>query len=1162
MKKLFRHLPLLLSNVLCTRVPAPEKRVEGAKKKIGKVEKVEERLRPYLLVPFLLFTFTPFLSAQNIGADLRRVVRLTPDARKPAGQPVNAALDTIVLTLAYYGGMPDTNRITQLFNGAELLKHYAGNPAIRNYLLSEKLDVPLEAYVPSAKLKLPPEMASPARAAFLQKLAGSELFSRDGQVDLSKIHETFSAPPATNMSLKAAADMANDKPMGLSTANLVGNALAGLSDWISRRAQEELTYTFLTKLREDINRNDLEYLFPNTSEFLPTLDLLNYKAILPSIRKAFVEDLTAVAFNLGNYLDKRHPGTFREPAMYNVFLVYRILDLEMREVPLADILAFTYGELERTRIDTRCRIDLNMTKVDTGDVGFRNILTAFDNLIVATDTLNGRFLRAKDQLSTQQFNPLLDDLEDAGLDEKTFDEMLDRIDKAFLPVDATKLSLKNNYWEVGADPPATGIVRAWLRGREAYEFYEAYPSITRFDELFGPNANRLAPDQLRAAGLTAVREVLAHRDDLEGYQRQLPGLLNAREELIKIQQAVAQKRSVAEQKSMGFKDRKRVLQTDLKTELGGRDAPALRMLLKLTEEIPAGTPNAGERLEALTTRFTEWVAAQDDPASPFMIKMKRTPRQAAYFPPLQPAINDARTAYDDLYAAVETYSATQVDSLVRSYHNLSTFETVFGLAQQVFFLLSDASEGELFVANSGLAAFQTDANARELFAGIGRERMNRVSGFGELSTNGVTDFLLDFGLFLAEFESGSTAPDLVGKDQRVQRRILAVSFITKTLESLLEAPLLNTDGSEGKPASLVQKFPAFADVPEVSRQLNELFRLSQTSEFRYAVDNLLNLLKLFNVAPTASRKEEKLTARRDKLRSLLETYVVEHNEDIRAVALPTPSIDGLPLLGEGRDRELVAAAQARLATPGIDAYEREEAENSIRDRKIRLIQQELRSVQEKLKKLNPRKTNQFREKLFRYGTFMADVAGANDPADFEAAISSVALPVGSSQIKRSRPSSLELGAYFGAALSRERLVLPAGVTAPELEEEVFGASLFVPVGVSYSTNIGGNKSITFFGSLLDLGALTAFRLEGRNEAGDGATIDRLPEFRPANVIAPGFHVMYNFPKSPFTLGIGVQDGPSVRKFTLAGSNAGRDARSVRGMVTFSVDVPIFRFFNN
>ena len=285
------------------------------------------------------------------------------------------------------------------------------------------------------------------------------------------------------------------------------------------------------------------------------------------------------------------------------------------------------------------------------------------------------------------------------------------------------------------------------------------------------------------------------------------------------------------------------------------------------------------------------------------------------------------------------------------------------------------------------------------------------------------------------------------------------------------------------------------------------------------------------------------------------------DRDLKAIGLAVPVADNLPLLGDDRDQILVSRFQAELNTPGADEYAKQDAANGIRDLKIRRIQEELQAVQKKLQRLNPRRADKFRENLFKYGTFMADVAAANSPGDFEAAINSVALPVGSSQIKRNRPSSLELGAYFGAALSRERLILPPGVSAPELEEEAFGAALFVPVGVSYSSNIGGKKSITFFGSLLDLGALTAFRLEDQNNDPGGVTIDRLPEFRPANVIAPGFHVMYNFPKSPFTLGVGVQDGPSVRRFTTSGSNAVRKARSVRGMLTLSVDVPIFRFFN-
>ncbi|MEM9930885.1 MAG: hypothetical protein AAF840_13770, partial [Bacteroidota bacterium] len=514
------------------------------------------------------------------------------------------------------------------------------------------------------------------------------------------------------------------------------------------------------------------------------------------------------------------------------------------------------------------------------------------------------------------------------------------------------------------------------------------------------------------------------------------------------------------------------------------------------------------------------------------------------------------------FAAVETYSANQADSLVRAYHNLATFETIFGLAQQVFFLLSTEGEGELFVSNNGLALFQTNAGAQQLFAGIGQERLGKVPDLGAFSSSGIAEFLLDFGHFLAEFQTAASVPNPKVLSMNQRKRIAAVSFITSTLTHLLEAPILSSGPQGTQPTSLAGKFPAFADVPEVSRQLNELFRLSQTGEYRYAVDNLLNLLKLFDIAPTASKKQQRLMAKRDKLRGLIEDYVVNEDADLKVIGLATPSASELPLVSdENRDKELLSRYEAELNSPSLDVYAKQDAANSIRDLKIRRIQEELQIVQKKLTRLNPEKVNRFRENLFKYGTFMADVAAANNPADFEQALNTVALPVGSSQIKRSRPSSLELGAYFGAALSRERLIFPAGTDMEGLEEEAFGAALFVPVGVSYSRNIGGNKSITFFGSLIDLGAITAFRLGSQPDGPAAPNVERLPEFRPANVIAPGFHVMYNFPKSPFTLGLGLQDGPSVRKFNTAGSTVEQEARSVRAMVTFSVDVPIFRFFN-
>ncbi|MTB53572.1 hypothetical protein [Lewinella sp. W8] len=1099
------------------------------------------------------------VAGQNVSYDIQRILQLTPEARKTGSVINNPALDSIVLTLAYYGGMPDVNEVNRLLEGAALLEHYQGNQAIREYLINEKIDVLLEAYLPPDTLRLAAEAAASPRGSFLKELSGADLFSRQGKVDLGKIRKTFAEGSTANFSLEAAAAAANDQPAALSSSNLVGNAIAGLSDWISRRAQEELTYSFLTKLREDINRNDLQYLFPNTSNFLPQLDLLNYKAILPSIRKAFVEDLNAVAYNLGNFLDAKNAATFRDPAIYNVFLLYRILDLEMRDVPPQDILAFTYGELDKTRIDTRRKIDLRLGQADTTAATYQGIKMAFDDYTAAIENLNEQFALANNQLSSQLFNPLMTRIDTGMASQPELQtEYFRRAGDLFLPLDTRQLPLKDNYWETGSNPPATGIIASWLRGQEAYEYYEAYPSVARFDQLFGPNATQLRPEELRAAGLTAVREIIASRQKLNAYREQLRSLLDARQGLMDLNKEVTQQRRADELKRQSADTAKARLLADIEAEIAYQPYPALRMLRNLTEEVLPGQKNAKSQLAAIRTRLADWVEERGDKSSPFA-KSSRVPEAAmASLPPLQPAIETASVAYDRLFSAMEAYSSSQADTLIRAYKNLSNFETLFGLAQQAFFLLSDdeGSEG-LFLKNNKLAVFLTTPEAQQLMGGIGQERLQRVSSFGDLDARGITDFLLDFGLQLDQLSDPYAFPDLAGLPEAAQRRILAVDFISQTVSSLLNAKIF-TDPNR---ARLIDRFPAFADVPVVSQEINELFRLSQTGEYRYAVDNLLNLMKVFNVAPTASQKQQRLTEKRDELRRLLLDYEFEGDRELRAIALGRPSADDLPLLGDRRDEETLRKYSTELRM-SVDPYAKEELTNSIRDLKIQRIREELTRVEKRLSKINPARVNAFRENLFRYGTFMADVAAADSPAAFEAALNTIALPVGSSQIKRNRPSSLELGAYFGLALSRERLSLPAGINTSGIEEEAWGAALFVPVGFTYSKRLGNSKSsVTFFGSLLDLGAITAFRLDKQSDDPNAASVDRLPEFRPANVIAPGAHLMYNFPKSPFTLGIGIQDGPSVRKFTTEGSNKERDARAIRGMLTFSVDVPIFRFFN-
>ncbi len=1100
------------------------------------------------------------LTAQNIGTDLQRVIRLAPAARTAASGSNNPALDTIVLTLAYYGGMPDDTRIKALLSGPELLAHYADNAAVREFLLEEKLDVLLENYAPAPGLEVPDFMAASRREAFLRSLAGPELFSREGLVDLGKIRQTFTTPPVAPFSLKTAAtNAATNGPVP--SANLINNAIAGLSDWISRRAQEELTYTFLNKLRDDIQRNDLNFLFPKTSQFLPSLDLLNYKAILPSLRKAFTEDLNAIAFNLGQFLEAKDQAAYRDPATYNVFLIYRILDLNMRDVPLADILSFTYSEIARARIDTRCQIDLLIAAADTNNVAYQDILSAFDQYVVANNTLNRQFLAATDVISEQFYNPIFDAVEADDFTATRADSFIERAGEIFLPLDAEKLPLKNNYWETSKDPPAAGIVKSWLRGQEAYAYYEAYPTLTRFDELFGPKATTFSPQERRAAGLTAVREILAQRAALDVYRQQLVRLTDARSSLISLQAEISDQRLADSLAKVSLDEQQTTLIADIEEELAAaspRQRPALRLLQKIAQSILPEDKNARALIAGTRKRLVERVVATGNPNSPLVQKLDRSPLEAADLPPLQQAINATNSAYDALSSALQRYSDNQADTLIRTYQNLTTFETVFGMAQQTFFLLSD-SNSDLFLDKRRMAIFQTDPSAKLLLAGMAKERIGRVPNLGNLNADGLTDFLLDFSLYLSDFRASLSAPPPPNLSPEQAQRIQAVSFIANTVQSLLKAPILQQSDNGQPPLSLAERFPAFEKVPEISQELNELFALSTQGEYRYAVENLLNLIKLFDIIPEASKKQQRLSDRRDKLRAQLSDLVTQQDKNLKAIGLTTPTADpiGENLELNKKDQEAIMSYSRVLAQTQTQA-EKDSVENAMLTLKVNRVRDELAIVQKKLSKLNPKQIDRFRKNVFKYGTFMADVSTADSAADIQAALNTIALPPGSSQIKRTQASSFELGAYFGAALSQERLVLPSGVEAPELEDGVFGAALFVPVGVSYSTNIGGNKSITFFGSLIDLGAITAFRIEEQN---NGTEVDRLPEFKVTNIVAPGLHLMYNFPKSPFSLGIGVQDGPSVRKFTLAGETVQREARSVRGMVTFSVDVPIFRFFN-
>lgn len=207
----------------------------------------------------------------------------------------------------------------------------------------------------------------------------------------------------------------------------------------------------------------------------------------------------------------------------------------------------------------------------------------------------------------------------------------------------------------------------------------------------------------------------------------------------------------------------------------------------------------------------------------------------------------------------------------------------------------------------------------------------------------------------------------------------------------------------------------------------------------------------------------------------------------------------------------------------------------------------------KITRKKEKKNKQIKSALLVYGSFMAHVVAAQNASQVKAAIRSVAVPPGSSSVKRKTKFNVSFNAYFGVGFHRENL---NNSLIPESQQIGNTVGLSVPVGVSASLGALGknnNWGLSLFVPILDIGGVTAFRLSD-----DGST-GELPELTFSNLISPGGYLMVNFPKSPFSVGIGAQYGPQVRKITI--NEAEINSSAWKFGITASIDVPIFNLFS-
>ena len=219
---------------------------------------------------------------------------------------------------------------------------------------------------------------------------------------------------------------------------------------------------------------------------------------------------------------------------------------------------------------------------------------------------------------------------------------------------------------------------------------------------------------------------------------------------------------------------------------------------------------------------------------------------------------------------------------------------------------------------------------------------------------------------------------------------------------------------------------------------------------------------------------------------------------------------------------------------------------------LALANDETRITKKQLRK-QIKTSKKVKSTLLVFGTFMANVATAENANQVKSAIRAVAVPPGSSSVKRKSTFNVAVNAYFGAGFHREKL---NSLLIPEGERWGNTIGLSVPVGLTASLGALGKKenwSISLFVPILDVGGVTSFRLKEDGRTGE------LPELSFSNLIAPGGYLMFNLPKSPFTIGVGGQYGPQVRKITINETEISSSAWRVG--ITASIDVPIFNLYN-
>lgn len=184
-------------------------------------------------------------------------------------------------------------------------------------------------------------------------------------------------------------------------------------------------------------------------------------------------------------------------------------------------------------------------------------------------------------------------------------------------------------------------------------------------------------------------------------------------------------------------------------------------------------------------------------------------------------------------------------------------------------------------------------------------------------------------------------------------------------------------------------------------------------------------------------------------------------------------------------------------------------------------------------------SNQWIGQIAKYGLFMSNMVNAETAEEAKAIIESVALPVGSSSLRKNSTVSMNVTSYLGASFA----------TANNWQ-----TAISAPIGVDFGVGFKRGGSVSLNASILDIGAIVDYRLSS-----DSSEI--VSKISLGNIFSPGVSLVYGFPYNiPLALGAGYQYGPGLGGINTNGEAVINDP-TWQFKVFLAVDMPLLNIMN-